>query len=198
MGDYYRDDLSRQTECRGKIREASNILQELVNEVLDMSKLESGEIYLEEKPFNIYQIINEVIDVVGKMADEREIKVEHKTPEIIHKDLIGSPIHLKRLLMNILSNAVKYNKDYGKIYLSAREIPSDQDGIVTFEFTCQDTGIGMSEEFQKHLFELFAQEQKGGASKFGGTGLGMPIDMKLLVEIIAELAGKNKNREDKG
>lgn len=124
--------------------------------------------------------------------------MEHKTPEIIHKDLIGSPIHLKRLLMNILSNAVKYNKDYGKIYLSAREIPSDQDGIVTFEFTCQDTGIGMSEEFQKHLFELFAQEQKGGASKFGGTGLGMPIDMKLLVKIIAELAEKNKNREDKG
>ena len=114
------DDVSRQTECRGKIREASNILKELVNEVLDMSKLESGEIYLEEKPFNIYQIINEVIDVVGKMADEREIKVEHKTPEIIHKDLIGSPIHLKRLLMNILSNAVKYNKDYGKIYLSSR------------------------------------------------------------------------------
>ena len=116
----------------------------------------------------------------AKKADEREIKVEHKTPEIIHKDLIGSPIHLKRLLMNILSNAVKYNKDYGKIYLSAREIPSDQDGIVTFEFTCQDTGIGMSEEFQKHLFELFAQEQKGGASKFGGTGLGMPITKSLV------------------
>ena len=134
----------------------------------------------------------------AKKADEREIKVEHKTPEIIHKDLIGSPIHLKRLLMNILSNAVKYNKDYGKIYLSSREIPSDQDGVVMLEFICQDTGIGMSEEFQKHLFEPFAQEQKGGASKFGGTGLGMPIDMKLLVEIIAELAGKNKNREDKG
>ena len=180
VGDYYRDNLSRQTECRGKIREASNILQELVNEVLDMSKLESGEIYLEEKPFNIYQIINEVIDVVGKMADEREIKVEHKTPEIIHKDLIGSPIHLKRLLMNILSNAVKYNKDYGKIYLSSSEIPSDQDGVVMLEFICQDTGIGMSEEFQKHLFEPFAQEQKGGASKFGGTGLGMPITKSLV------------------
>ena len=147
---------------------------------------------------NILIIEKEKEQKYPKKPDEREIKVEHKTPEIIHKDLIGSPIHLKRLLMNILSNAVKYNKDYGKIYLSAREIPSDQDGIVTFEFTCQDTGIGMSEEFQKHLFELFAQEQKGGASKFGGTGLGMPIDMKLLVEIIAELAGKNKNREDKG
>ena len=129
---------------------------------------------------------------VSKKPDEREIKVEHKTPEIIHKDLIGSPIHLKRLLMNILSNAVKYNKDYGKIYLSSREIPSDQDGVVMLEFICQDTGIGMSEEFQKHLFEPFAQEQKGGASKFGGTGLGMPIDMKLLVKIIAELAGKIK------
>ena len=116
----------------------------------------------------------------AKKADEREIKVEHKTPEIIHKDLIGSPIHLKRLLMNILSNAVKYNKDYGKIYLSAREIPSEQDKIVTLEFKCQDTGIGMSEEFQKHLFEPFAQEQKGGASKFGGTGLGMPITKSLV------------------
>ena len=79
VGDYYRDNLSRQTECRGKIREASNILKELVNEVLDMSKLDSGEIYLEEKPFNICQLINEVVDVVGKMADEREIKVEQKT-----------------------------------------------------------------------------------------------------------------------
>ena len=116
----------------------------------------------------------------AEKADEREIKVEHKTPEIIHKDLIGSPIHLKRLLMNILSNAVKYNKDYGKIYLSSREIPSDQDGVVMLEFICQDTGIGMSEEFQKHLFELFAQEQKGGASKFGGTGLGMPITKSLV------------------
>ena len=116
----------------------------------------------------------------AKKADEREIKVEYKTPEIIHKDLIGSPIHLKRLLMNILSNAVKYNKDYGKIYLSAREIPSEQDKIVTLEFKCQDTGIGMSEEFQKHLFEPFAQEQKGGASKFGGTGLGMPITKSLV------------------
>ena len=180
VGDYYRDNLSRQTECRGKIREASNILQELVNEVLDMSKLESGEIYLEKKPFNIYQLVNEVIVVVEKMADEREIKVERKTSEIIHKDLIGSPIHLKRLLMNIMSNAVKYNKDYGKIYLSSKEISSEQDEIVTLEFKCQDTGIGMSEEFQKHLFEPFAQEQKGGASKFGGTGLGMPITKSLV------------------
>ena len=191
VGDYYRDDLSRQTECRGKIREASNILQELVNEVLDMSKLESGEILLEEKPFDVYKTINDVMDLVSRQADERGIKVE-QTIEIEHRKLLGSSLYLKRMLMNILSNAVKYNKDYGKIYLSAREIPSEQDKIVTLEFKCQDTGIGMSEEFQKHLFEPFAQEQKGGASMFGGTGLGMPIDMKLLVKIIAELAGKIK------
>ena len=158
-------------------------------------KLQKNILKIEREKEQKYQ--KSLLEAAEK-ADEREIKVEHKTPEIIHKDLIGSPIHLKRLLMNILSNAVKYNKDYGKIYLSSREIPSDQDGVVMLEFICQDTGIGMSEEFQKHLFEPFAQEQKGGASKFGGTGLGMPIDMKLLVEIIAELAGKNKNREDKG
>ena len=182
VGDHYSNDLQKQADCRKKIREASNILLELINEVLDMSKLESGEIYLEEKPFNIYQLINEVIDVVGKMADEREIKVEHKTPEIIHKDLIGSPIHLKRLLMNILSNAVKYNKDYGKIYLSSREIPSDQDGVVMLEFICQDTGIGMSEDYIKnHLFTPFSQAKQDARTRYKGTGLGMSI-VKGLVD----------------
>ena len=140
-------------------------------------KLQKNILKIEREKEQKYQ--KSLLEAAEK-ADEREIKVEHKTPEIIHKDLIGSPIHLKRLLMNILSNAVKYNKDYGKIYLSSREIPSDQDGVVMLEFICQDTGIGMSEEFQKHLFELFAQEQKGGASKFGGTGLGMPITKSLV------------------
>jgi signal transduction histidine kinase/CheY-like chemotaxis protein len=180
VGDYYRDDLSRQTECRGKIREASNILKELVNEVLDMSKLESGEIYLEEKPFNIYQIINEVIDVVGKMADEREIKVEHKTPEIIHKDLIGSPIHLKRLLMNILSNAVKYTGEGGNISCTLNQYPGEKEGWSVLELIIADNGIGMSEEFQKHIFESFSQERSSSDSGIEGSGLGMGIVKKLV------------------
>lgn len=186
IGDRYSDDLQKQTDCRKKIREASNILLELINEVLDMSKLESGEVFLEEKAFDVYNIINEVTDVIGRLADERKITVKKEFRDITHPKLLGSPIHLKRLLMNIVSNAVKYNKDYGNIYLSCRELSlnidkdNESDESVALEFICRDEGIGMSEEFQKHIFEPFSQEQKGGGSKFGGTGLGMPITRNLI------------------
>lgn len=180
VGDYYYDDLKKQSECRNKIREASNILLELVNEVLDMSKLESGEIFLEEKPFNIDEVIQEVCDVVDQLAKERKIRVDMDLGPIQHMNLVGSAMHLKRLLMNVLSNAVKYNKDHGSIHLSCHELPSDQMETAAFEFICEDSGIGMSEDFQKHIYEPFTQEKKGGASKFGGTGLGMPITKKLV------------------
>mgnify|MGYP004459781145 FL=1 len=180
VGDYYYDDLKKQSECRNKIREASNILLELVNEVLDMSKLESGEIFLEEKPFNIDEVIQEVCDVVDQLAKERKIQVDMDFGPIQHMNLVGSAMHLKRLLMNVLSNAVKYNKDHGSIHLSCHELPSDQMETAAFEFICEDSGIGMSEDFQKHIYEPFTQEKKGGASKFGGTGLGMPITKKLV------------------
>ena len=180
VGDYYYDDLEKQSECRNKIREASNILLELVNEVLDMSKLESGEIFLEEKPFNIDEVIQEVCDVVDQLAKERKIQVDMDLGPIQHMNLVGSAMHLKRLLMNVLSNAVKYNKDHGSIHLSCHELPSDQMETAAFEFICEDSGIGMSEDFQKHIYEPFTQEKKGGASKFGGTGLGMPITKKLV------------------
>ena len=180
VGDYYYDDLKKQSECRNKIREASNILLELVNEVLDMSKLESGEIFLEEKPFNIDEVIQEVCDVVDQLAKERKIQVDMDLGPIQHMNLVGSAMHLKCLLMNVLSNAVKYNKDHGSIHLSCHELPSDQMETAAFEFICEDSGIGMSEDFQKHIYEPFTQEKKGGASKFGGTGLGMPITKKLV------------------
>lgn len=178
VGDHYSNDLQKQADCRKKIREASNILLELINEVLDMSKLESGEILLEEKPFDVYKTINDVMDLVSRQADERGIKVE-QTIEIEHRKLLGSSLYLKRMLMNILSNAVKYNKDYGNIDLSCKEIPSHSTESTMLEFTCRDTGIGMSSGFKEHVFESFAREQKGGASKFGGTGLGMTITKNL-------------------
>ena len=180
VGDYYDDDLEKQSECRKKIREASNILLELVNEVLDMSKLESGEVFLEEKSFRLDEVIQEVCDVVERLAEEREIQVDMDLGPIQHMNLVGSAMHLKRLLMNVLSNAVKYNKDHGSIHLSCRELLSVQTETAVFEFTCKDSGIGMSEDFQKHIYEPFTQEEKFGASKFGGTGLGMPITKKLV------------------
>ena len=180
MADHYADDMEKQTEYRTKVKEASNLLLELVNDVLDMSKLESGEVVLEESPFNLSSIFREVFNVIEQMAAEQNIRIVWEKKEIIHRDLIGSPGYVKRVIMNFLSNAVKYNRANGHIYLSCREIPSEQPGMTTMEFVCRDTGIGMTEEFQKHIFEPFAQEYMGSRTKFAGTGLGMAIARKLV------------------
>lgn len=183
MADHYADDMEKQTEYRTKVKEASNLLLELVNDVLDMSKLESGEIVLEEIPFNLSSISGEVFVVIEQMAAEQNIRVVWEKKEITHRDFIGSPGYVKRVMMNILSNAVKYNKENGQIYISCVEIPSEQPEMTTMEFVCRDTGIGMAEEFQKHIFEPFAQEHTGSRAKFAGTGLGMAISKKLVEEM---------------
>lgn len=180
MAEHYAGDLEKQTEYRTKIKEASNLLLELVNEILDMSKLESGEIVLEEIPFNLSSISREVFSVIEQMAAEQNIRIVWEKKEITHRDFIGSPGYVKRVMMNILSNAVKYNRENGHIYISFMEIPSEQPGMTTMEFVCRDTGIGMTEEFQKCVFEPFAQEHTGSRTKFAGTGLGMPIAKNLV------------------
>ena len=180
MADHYADDMEKQKEYRTKVKEASNLLLELVNDVLDMSKLESGEIVLEEIPFNLSSIYREVFVVIEQVAAEQNLQIVWEKKEITHRDLIGSPRYVKRVMMNILSNAMKYNRENGHIYISCIEIPSGQPETMTMEFVCRDTGIGMAEEFQKHIFEPFAQEHAGSRTKFSGTGLGMPISKKLI------------------
>ena len=192
MADHYADDMERQTEYRTKVKEASNLLLELVNDVLDMSKLESGEIVLEEIPFNLSSISREVFVVIEQMAAEQNIRVAWEKKEITHRDFIGSPGYVKRVMMNILSNAVKYNKENGQIYVSCVEIPSEQPEMTTMEFVCRDTGIGMAEEFQKHIFEPFAQEYTGSRAKFAGTGLGMAISKKLVEEMGGTITFESK------
>ena len=192
MADHYADDMERQTEYRTKVKEASNLLLELVNDVLDMSKLESGEIVLEEIPFNLSSISREVFVVIEQMAAEQNIRVAWEKKEITHRDFIGSPGYVKRVMMNILSNAVKYNKENGQIYVSCVEIPSEQPEMMTMEFVCRDTGIGMAEEFQKHIFEPFAQEHTGSRAKFAGTGLGMAISKKLVEEMGGTITFESK------
>ena len=180
VADHYADDMKKQTECRGKIKEASHLLLELVNDVLDMSKLESGEVVLEEIPFNLSSISRKVFVVIEQIAAEQNIRIVWEKKEITHRDFIGSPEYVKRVMMNILSNAVKYNRENGHIYITCTEIPSEQPGMTTMEFVCRDTGIGMTEAFQKQIFEPFAQEHTGSRTKFAGTGLGMPISKKLI------------------
>ena len=188
IADHYADDVEKQSEYREKVKSASHLLLEMLNDVLDMSKLESGEVMLEEIPLNLDSIFEEVLVVIGQMAAEQNIRIMWEEKEIIHRNLIGSPSHVKRILMNILSNAVKYNKEKGDIYISCREIVSDQPEMTTIEFTCRDTGIGMTEAFQKQIFEPFAQEHTGSRTRFAGTGLGMPITKKLVEKMGGTIA----------
>lgn len=195
VAEYYKDDLDKQAECRSKIKDASNLLLELINEVLDMGKLESGQVELDNQPFNLQEILNEVIVVIDKLAAEQGIVLIQKNFEVSHWNLIGSAGHVKRLLMNIMSNAVKYNKRNGTITIECRELPSIKEGSAVLEFICEDTGIGMSEEYQKKIFEPFTQEDSSVQSKYGGTGLGMPIAKSLVEKMEGTLTFESEERK---
>ena len=192
VADHYADNMEKQTECRAKIKKTSHLLLELINEVLDMSKLESDEVVLEDIPFNLNSIFEEILGVIEHMAAEQNIRIIWEEKEVTHWNLIGSPVHVKRILMNILSNAVKYNKENGYVYIGCREIPSKQTAMTTLEFVCRDTGIGMAEAFQKRIFEPFAQEHAGSRTKFAGTGLGMPITKKLVEKMGGTISFESK------
>ena len=179
IGDRCPEDMARQADCRKKIWEASTLLLELVNEVLDMGKLESGEVVLENVPFDLPELMHEITDVLEKQAAERGIVLHRQYGRLPHPRLVGSPLHVKRLLMNVLSNAIKYNRDKGRVMLDCFELSSNGDKAQIC-FVCADTGIGMSEEFQQRMFEPFTQENAGARSVYGGTGLGMSITKSLV------------------
>lgn len=180
IGNHYANDLAKQTECRDKIWEASGFLLDLVNEVLDMGKLSSGEVTLEEIPFDLRELRSEVVGIVSQQAKQKGVEIIVKKEFLPHPCLIGSPVHVKRILLNVLGNAVKYNKDNGKVYLSRVELECKND-VALIEFKCEDTGIGISKRFLPHVFEAFAQDGDVARSSYEGTGLGMPI-VKSLVE----------------
>ena len=179
IGDRCPEDMARQADCRKKIWEASTLLLELVNEVLDMGKLESGEVVLENVPFDLPELMHEITDVLEKQAAERGIVLHREYGRLPHPRLVGSPLHVKRLLMNVLSNAIKYNREKGRVMLDCFELSSNGDKAQIC-FVCADTGIGMSEEFQQRMFEPFTQENAGARSVYGGTGLGMSIAKSLV------------------
>ena len=177
IGERYPNDTAKQTECRQKVLDASDYLLLLVNNILDMSKLESGEVELEEKPFNIKKVLGDVATISRAQASDHAIRFSLSAPDenIQHPDLIGSPVHFQQILHNLCSNAVKYNRKGGSISLMCRECPADGE-TVWFHIEVSDTGMGMSEEFLKRAFEPFSQEQqKGGTSTYAGSGLGLSI-----------------------
>ena len=180
----YTNDEEKLMECRRKVLHSTDYLQDLVNNVLDISKLESGSLILENKPFDLVELLRKQLTVIETNAYEHGIQFEGGLDISIikHRYLNGSPLYLNRVLMNLASNAIKYNRPYGKIKLSCTEISSTKD-IALYQFVCKDTGLGMSKEFQKHAFEPFTQEGKETITSFSGSGLGLSI-VKDIVELM--------------
>lgn len=182
----YAGDEAKQEECREKIMTTSGFLLDLVNDVLNMNKLESGAVTLEEKPFNLRQMVNEIVTTVEGQAWRENVQVSCKTLAWNHENLIGSPMHLHQVLQNVVGNAVKYNRPGGSVVISCEEKGFDGT-TATFLFTCTDTGRGMSAAFQQHAFEAFAQEESGARTAYKGTGLGLPIAKELAEQMGGEI-----------
>lgn len=180
LAKHHMGDPKKELEYINKIITSSDYLLDLVNDVLQMNKLESGKIYLEHKPFDMRLLVKETVELCKIQAEKQDIKLSLKELKTEHAHLIGSPMHLKQIAQNLITNAIRYNHAGGSVDISWRE--TDFDGEKAFyEFICADTGNGMSEEFQKHLYEPFAQENDDGRSNYSGTGLGLSI-VKQLIE----------------
>ena len=179
----YDNDLAKQRDCRQKIWAASGILSDLVNEVLDMSKLESGEVKLDLRPVDLIELINEVWQIMERQAQQHGVTISCDLSGVVHPSIVASPLHLKRLIMNIASNAVKYNKPGGSVRVTCTEHAHEGE-VATYDIVIADTGIGMSSDFQARMFEPFAREQQKDAEHATGSGLGTSIAKQL-----AELMG---------
>ncbi len=172
-------DQEQQAACRKKIRVSTEHLLSLVNDVLQVSKLESGRPVDVEEPFELRDALDDCITILSPRADEREIQLVLETDGLQHSRLIGNTLHLKQILMNVIDNALKYNHPHGSVVVRAKET-GYQDGTVEYQFVVEDTGIGIGEEFKKHIFEPFTQEEQGARTHYKGTGLGMSIVKKLV------------------
>ena len=173
------DTPERAKECIDKIIVSADYLHALMDDILRMSKLQSGEIFLEEKAFDVKKVLEETFAFIMERAREKQIHFSYDIGEIVHTHVIGSPVHFRQVLQNIMSNAVKFNQEGGQVDVTGREV-SVTDHTVLFEFVCADTGIGISEEFQERIFDLFAQEEDSARTNYQGSGLGLPIAKELL------------------
>lgn len=179
VGKNHIHDVDKIEECLDEIMRSSDMLVDLVNNVLNMSKLESGGIQLTEEAFDLQEMLDDVKRFVNMQAERKQISLQINSTEVEHYHLIGSPLHIRQIFQNIIENAVKFNMDSGSVNVVCRELARDEN-TVELEMVCADTGIGMSEEFQKHVFEAFVQEDTSARTTYSGIGLGLAITKKLV------------------
>ena len=182
IAEKYHGDYARLDDCTHKIRSAANHLLSLVNDVLDMNRLENGQAKLVEAPADLNELVHDCVIMTQTQAerDGLTMTVDHITVE--HNRVRCYALQLRQILINLLSNAVKYNRPGGNITLRADELYCNGK-TVTVQYTVRDTGIGMSEEFQHHIFEPFTQENPGARTKYTGSGLGLSIVRELVEQM---------------
>ena len=173
------DDPERQRACRKKIRVSTEHLLSLVNDVLQVSKLESGRLAAVEEPFDLHDALEDCITILSPLAEERGIRLELEDSGLRHSRVVGNPLHLKQILTNVIDNALRYNRPHGAVFVRAEEA-SFQAGTAECRFVVEDTGIGIGEDFKAHIFEPFTQEYQGARTNYNGVGLGMSIVKKLV------------------
>ncbi len=193
IDDLHPDDMELARENRAKARVAADHLLTLISDILEMGKIEDRKVVLERKPFDLVELCRDVFVICDVQADEAGIafKTDHGE-NLRYPHVVGSPSHVRRVLLNIIDNCIKYNKPGGAITCTSTMLGVEDD-TVTYRMVIADTGIGMSPEFLKHIYEPFAQEDEDARSEFRGTGMGMPIVHELVelmgghIEIESEL-----------
>ena len=174
------DDRGQVEDYLKKISVSSQHLLSLINDVLDMSRIESGKVTLEAKPVHLPELVHELRDIIQAVVSKKDLSLTLDTVGVENEDIIADPLRLEQILINVLANAVKFTPDGGQISLRIVQKDTAPAGYADFEFHIKDNGIGMSEEFQKHIFEQFARERTSTVSKIQGTGLGMAITKSLV------------------
>ena len=180
LAESHLDDKEQLKDYLGKISVSSQHLLSLINDVLDMSRIESGKVTIEESEVHLPDVIHDLRTIIQSNINSKQQELSVDTQGIIHEDIITDKLRLNQVLLNILSNAMKYTPEGGKISFRVTEKPSDSDDMADYEFRIKDNGIGMSEEFQKTLFESFTREKNTTVSGIQGTGLGMAIAKSLI------------------
>lgn len=180
MAEEFPDDLQMQEKCRKKIRELSKYLLSMVNDILDMNKLQSGEIVNQDMTFDIADMLRTANEAAQIKAEEKQIEyiVEWENSSYTHPYLVGNPLYTARILSILADNAIKFSHIGSTIFVSYNEEQLDDKNVIC-EFVCKDHGIGMSKEFAEHAFELFAQENESSRTRYEGTGLGLAIAKQL-------------------
>lgn len=173
------DDPERQRDCWKKIRVSAEHLLSLVNDVLQVSRLESGRPASVEEPYDLCAVLEDCITVLSPQAEDQSVLLELEMSGLRHRRVIGNPLYLRKILMSVIDNALKYNRPHGSVFVRAEET-AFRNGTASCRFLIEDTGIGIGEDFKSHIFEPFTQEHPDARTNYNGAGLGMSIVKKLV------------------